>query len=267
MNNKNACDGEILSVQSMLEHINKSGFMELHHAHIRLWFRGHSNSEWELRPAVYRPAFPAEQEAERLLTEQHLTQDFRVHAAGLLTGRESEAEIYFLQQHYRMPTQLLDWTHSPLVALYFAVTDESSNLNFDGEFVMMDAYQLSPQQNAEQYFEGIATARHPTVQKVLDVVFKWQTVDRFPRCIIPVRPDHFDHRISLQRGSFTLHVPDRKALTKTENNTLRTFSIPTGAKGSIRKELSLLGIDEFAVYGDLESLSRRLKRAHKIHTT
>lgn len=38
-----------------------------------------------------------------------MTQDFRVQAAGVLTGRETDAELYFLEQHYRMPTRLLDW--------------------------------------------------------------------------------------------------------------------------------------------------------------
>jgi len=80
-----------------------------------------------------------------------MTQDFRIYAAGLLTGRESDADLYFLQQHYRMPTRLLDWTHSPLAALYFAV---AKHADCDGELFMMDAYQLSPGQNAQTHFPG-----------------------------------------------------------------------------------------------------------------
>jgi len=253
-----AFDGEIRRIQDVLDKIGDSGLAESAHAHVRLWFRGHSKRGWQLQPAVYRSGFPHE-EAQRLRMEQHLTQDFRVQSAGLLIGRETDADLYFLQQHYRMPTRLLDWTQSPLAALYFAVATEPG---FDGELFMMDGYQLSPSQQAKKDFEGIPTSRHPLFRRALKVIFEWETADLFPGYIIPVRPDHFDRRISLQRGCFTFHVPNRSVLTKDCNNSLRHFLIPANAKNSIRKELFLLGMDDFNVYGDLESLARTLRRAH-----
>lgn len=188
----------------------KLGLAAERHAHVRLWFRGQSEAGLQLQPGVYRPEFPAKNEAERLRIEQHLAQDFRVQAAGLLTGRETEAELYFLQRHYRMPTRLLDWTNSPLPALYFAVTE---NAGTDAELFMMDAYQLSICQKAED-FEGIATARNPIYEKALNIIFRWRKHDEFPEFSIPVRPDHFDRRVSLQRSCFTFHVRKRPVLKK-----------------------------------------------------
>jgi FRG domain len=260
MVDKKTYDGEVRRVQDLLDQIAKCRVAESPHAHVRLWFRGQPKCGWPLQPAVYRPGFPVENEDERLQTERHMTQDFRVQAAGLLTGRETEADLYFLQQHYRMPTRLLDWTNSPLPALYFAVT---SNNDSDGELFMMDAYQLSPSQKAVD-FEGIATARNATFEKALHPIFRWQKPDSFPDFIIPVRPDHLDHRMSLQRSCFTLHVPKRHVLTKEENKSLLSFCIPKDDKEHMKKELSLLGIDAFSVYGDLENLSRRLKTVYGI---
>jgi hypothetical protein len=165
---KKRYDGEVQRLQDLLDQIAKSGLAKLRHAHVRLWFRGHSKSDWELQPGVYRQDFPAKNEADRLRIEQHMTQDFRVQAAGLLTGREKDAELYFLQQHYRMPTRLLDWTNSPLPALFFAVTENNDS---DGELFMMDAYQLSPGKKA-MGFEGIATARNPIFEKALHPIFR-----------------------------------------------------------------------------------------------
>jgi hypothetical protein len=83
-------------------------------------------------PGVYRSTFGQYTEQDRLNTEQHLNQEFTVMSAGLRSGRESVEEIYFLQQHYRMPpTRLLDWTTSALAGLYFACCGKPEDLRRD----------------------------------------------------------------------------------------------------------------------------------------
>ncbi len=52
-------DGEVRRLQDLLDQIAKCGLAESRHAHVRLWFRGHSKSGWELQPGVYRPDFQA----------------------------------------------------------------------------------------------------------------------------------------------------------------------------------------------------------------
>ena len=258
-------DGKITSVGELISLIGKSGLADRKRAHVRLWFRGHSNVDWDLTPVVYRPGkFPATTEEERMELECQLNQDFRVLSAGLLEGSKNDAELYFLQQHYRMPTRLLDWTHSLVAALYFAVADASKDTP-DGALFMMDAYGLAPCQNAEASFRGVPTSRHGQFIKALRPIVNWQIEpDLFPPFILPVRPDHFDKRVALQRGCFTFHVPKRPVLTQKECDSLKCFLIPKDSKVNLQKELFLMGIDDFAVYGDLESLSRRLKYAHGI---
>jgi FRG domain len=260
MTGKKKYSVEICSVQDLLVQIDKSGLSRSHHAHVRVWFRGHSNDGWELQPGVYRQNFPRNDEPTRLRTEQHMTQDFRVESAGLLTGRETDAELYFLQQHYRMPTRLLDWTQNPLAALYFSA---GGNPSCNGSLFMMDAYQLLPSQRIED-FQGIATSRSPLFRQALRPILEWGKADDFPKAIIPVRPDHFDPRITRQRSCFTFHVRERHVLTEAENPSLLSFVIPAAVKDTIMKELFLLGVDPFTVFGDLESLCQRLKLAYDV---
>lgn len=52
-----------------------------------------------------------------------LGEDFKSMAAGLVPEGKTDAELYFIMQHYKMPTRLLDWTTNPLVSLLFAVSD------------------------------------------------------------------------------------------------------------------------------------------------
>ena len=257
-------EADVNSVTDLLGAIRKCGFSGLHHSHIRVWFRGQSDATWDLSPGVYRPSFSAPDEAARLLKERHLTQDFRAMSAGLLAGAKSEADLYFIQQHYRMPTRLLDWATSPLAALYFAVTSASST---DAIVFAVDAYQLGPDQKAKwkngNDFHGIAHSRHPLFEEALHPIFRWQDKSRFPNFILPVRPDQFDRRISLQRGCFTFHPPNCGPLVQSVSPSLKAFRVSGSAKHKLREELSLLSIDEFSIFGDLDHLAEYLKFVHR----
>jgi len=196
------------------------------HRPIRLWYRGQVNSQWGLIPGVYRDSFKVTTESQRLEKEQQLNQDFKVHSASLLSGNPSDTELYFLQQHYKMPTRLLDWSTSPLTAFYFAVSEED---HVDGSLFMMDAYQLAISQGADKDidngFRGTPTSSLPLFRKAIETFKHWKKADTFPKYIIPIRPYYTDKRILLQKGCFTFHVPDQGELSERHNSTLRKYII------------------------------------------
>jgi hypothetical protein len=253
---------DVSSVTELLEAIQALSCKK--HSQIRHWFRGQSDASWGLSPVVYRESFHAEDEDARLLKERHITQDFIIMSAGLLTGTKSEAELYFLQQHYRMPTRLLDWTTSPLAALYFAAESQQEK---DAAVFVLDAYTLGPGQGGKwkdgRPFEGCATSRNPIFENALHPIFRWQNKSHFPDFILPVRPDQFDRRISLQRGCFTFHPPGKGTLDKNVSKNLKIFKIPAAEKACIIADLALLAVDKFSIYGDLGHLAEYLKYIHK----
>ena len=254
---------EITNVSDLLSILSAFWRQINFHHHIRLWYRGQSDENWELKPGVYREGFNVSTERERLEKEQQLTQDFKVHSASLLLENKSDEELYFLQQHYKMPTRLLDWSYVPLNALYFAVID---NPDKNGALFMMDAYQLAKSQNAEAAlengFKGAPTSKFPLFIKAIQTISHWKNLDTFPKYILPVRPYYTDKRIILQKACFTFHVPGKEILTTEHNSTLNKYIIPKDKKEGIRTELSLLGINDFTTYGDMESLARTLILNH-----
>ena len=90
------------------------------------WFRG------EGEPIVARPLLPKvfrSKDAGGEYDENQLLQMFRVKAHTFARGEvpplERTDQWLFLAQHVGLPTRLLDWTESALLALYFALQNNN----------------------------------------------------------------------------------------------------------------------------------------------
>ncbi len=96
-----------------------------------LWYRGHKSSSYKLDPSIYRnPRYSKIVDIESL--EIKLYQEFSFRSPSYdFSRREDQWDILFLMQHYRVPTRLLDWTSSPLIALYFALSSHSGAAKTD----------------------------------------------------------------------------------------------------------------------------------------
>src|SRR5262245_3594236 len=96
--------------------------------YLQPWFRGHGNASWSLQPCLYRPRSDIGGIGADYYNEAILLEKFRLRAPTFLERvPATDWEWLFLMQHYGLPTRLLDWTESSLIALYFAVRDHAGD--------------------------------------------------------------------------------------------------------------------------------------------
>ena len=263
---------EIKCLSEMTKFI-KQNETEIEHKHLRYWYRGQTENYNKCTPCpgVYRDNFKCSDETKTLDKERHIFQDFSVSSASLFGNYKTPEDIYFLQQHYGLPTRLLDWTSNPLIALFFAVENKSEHYwkdekgvdrGRDGVIYFMDAYQFNENNYIEKQkkLRGILLGSDVQFKKQLEVVTNW--VGEMDNFVFPIRPNFFDVRISQQSSYFTFHGKEKQTITINENPTLQEITIPKGAKKNILDELLRLKIDDFFVFKDLEGLAKSIKRQY-----
>jgi len=239
-----------------------------------VWLRGNGKLyPVPLRPGVYRDGFTARakkrnnygssDEEKRLNLERQMLSDFRTSGA-LFLNANNIIEVYFIAQHYGMPTRLLDWTTNPLAALFFAVesTDQHGE---DGEVFIMEAKGILPavpsSVTGDEALWNVVGMRHPYTTDAIGQSFWHSPKKNRPPLIIPVRPDHQPGRIGQQSSCFTLHMHKSKPC---HNKTLVKIKVPSRAKEELLKELHRMNINQFTIFNDLDSLSKDINRVWKI---
>ena len=123
-------------------------------------YRGHSRKTYKLIPGLFRPGAPANKEY--VLCQKI----YREHPYEF--ENYSRLQKLIKMQHYGVPTRLLDFSMNPLIALYFAVTD---NIQDDGEFIIYKVhndkikYEDSAKVNAIACFSYM---KQDTMQNLLE---------------------------------------------------------------------------------------------------
>ncbi len=105
-----------------------------------IFYRGHSDTDFELKPGIYRRVNDAEKSL--IEYEHEIYKEMIAKVPNLFDGK-STLESLTIMQHYEVPTRVLDLTENPLVALYFAVNKDDDK---DGEvlvFGVPDIYVCS----------------------------------------------------------------------------------------------------------------------------
>lgn len=217
-----------------------------------VWYRGQGDASWELTCSLERFG--------GLEKELPLIKRFKQNALPLMSSRpESEWEWLFVMQHHGLPTRLLDWTESALVALYFAING-SGTKHDDVDGCLWGLLPLALNRFA---IPGDTTTDIPGLgddEHLNDYLPSRMEAQRLPHKPLAAIALRNNARIQMQQGVFTVFHKDLSALNSVEGNDyLWKLKIPQAAKPSLRKELKLLNVSELSLFPELSNVSEHAK--------
>lgn len=227
-----------------------------------LWFRGHYKPTWPLLPGAFRKDVNQGRDYyERVVNQMFLLRAAARHHA--VPNRDNFAAWLFLMQHYRLPTRLLDWSESPLVAAFFALWNDRNPRQPENDSAVI--YALAPKTLNERQL-GDRRLFLLEDKEVRSLVPTWvlpgeaQAPAAPDLTVAAILPEQVDPRLVAQQGAFTIHAPDVALDTLPDPDQILTIlSIPGGCRHAIRQDLLRMGVRPMNLFPDLDHLSADLK--------
>ncbi|MBU4286821.1 MAG: FRG domain-containing protein [Proteobacteria bacterium] len=228
-----------------------------------IWYRGIENDKFSLVPGTVWRGVDFE-------LENSMVSEFIIHYQSFFEKQIkiiSNLELYILMQHYGLPTRLLDWTMSPLVALYFALKKKDNN---DGKRVV---WAMSCQ-DLNNITLGKATTIVPCsdkdciIAKNLPSAINNNVKPEFSKYPIAFKHPLTNMRIRAQKGCFTFHGYDNRSInsyfdTMKCDYMIKIILADNELRHEILDKLYSIGFKEDDIFQDLNSLASRIIREHE----
>lgn len=197
-------------------------------------FRGQDNYIHELLPAIGRNYIRSSgnQLIDLLHREQQIFKQFKIQTYHEM-GARNDFMALSVAQHHGLKTRLLDWSFSPLVALFFAV----ENMNQHEHHGSFFAFKMN---------EPLVNVLNLDCKDVFNPLLHYNYL------FVP----YLSPRIKAQNGLFQLFKHPNMPLESGVN--LEKFVIPAKCKSNIKAELFQMGITHSSLFPDMDGVTKSL---------
>lgn len=211
-------------------------------------YRGQNNKYFPLLPSLYRKTSYA-------INEENIIQDFKLKAEAYF-NQEMELfdniDMIALMQHYGIPTRLLDFTESPLIALYFALEKITSDMyNVAPCVYCININSFSHNKN------GCIFSSKQVQSQDIKKIFKYTK----GTCVFT--PKLKNKRLTAQKSIFVLFNENTPLELIINSEDIIKLEINRKDINKIKEELNNIGITPSVVYPDFTGLAEEIKKPHK----
>jgi hypothetical protein len=228
------------------------------------WFRGQRDERWPLHSSFMRMLVGSSLPTDEIIRlEQYALREFRSKAHFFvnpaLLGKVRTTPCWWaLMQHHGAPTRLMDWTTSPYVAAYFAVSHYLSNE--DGALWCFCSTTL------HDAFVREYRVRPPVFEDNAAPQWYDERLDEF-RNTDAVLPLSFNYasseRVLAQQGKFTMSfapLQDHSALIeKLGGQFVKKIIIPSASKRGFLLRLRDINITAASLFPGVDGLGRSIE--------
>lgn len=202
---------------------------------------------------------------EKRSLESHILRNYARQSRPHIDVAADEWELLFSAQHHGVPTRLLDWTYSPLVAAHFATAVPATSQ--DRVIWRLD-WRAVHRRFGFPELALLTGDLDATLDSGRGTLTPWTLFDQWPRdrefaCM--VEPPSLDSRIVAQSAVFTFmsdttcsfdQFLERHGLSEA----LTRFIIRAKDVACLRDQLDLVGMDERRLFPDLDGVAEGLRR-------
>ena len=188
------------------------------------------------------------------------------------TIQESVWHLMITGQHNGLPTRLLDWTHSSLVALHFAMTEENL-AEMDEHDCAVWRIDMNEQINHLPEKYRLAVGREQTTLFSVEMLSRQAgSLDQYDEdmgdhSMVIIEPPSTNNRIIMQYSFFSVTPMGMKDIEQFLNdhtkNTVK-YVIDRRLRWRVRDMLDSLNISERLLYPGLDGLSKWIARHYYV---